>query len=95
VWENVILGEEPTKGGLVDRDTARKTVTQLADLLDLDVSPDTEVGPLPLPTRQGIEIIKALRRDARILRFLTFRMEKYAIKYSEKRRSATKEKKEN
>ncbi len=36
----------------------------------------------------------AYRRDERILRFLTFRMEKYAIKYSEKRRSATKEKKE-
>jgi len=37
----------------------------------------------------------AYRRDERVLRFLTFRMEKYAIKYSEKRRSANKEKKEN
>jgi len=38
----------------------------------------------------------SFRRDERVLRFLTFRMEKYAIKYSEKRRSATKkEEKEN
>jgi small subunit ribosomal protein S6 len=36
------------------------------------------------------------RRDERIIRFLTFKMEKYAIQYSEKRRSATKkEGKEN
>ena len=36
----------------------------------------------------------AYRRDERVLRFLTSRMEKYAIKYSEKRRSANREKKE-
>ncbi|RCW30181.1 30S ribosomal protein S6 [Marinilabilia salmonicolor] len=36
------------------------------------------------------------RRDERIIRFLTFKMDKYAIQYSEKRRSATKkEGKEN
>ncbi|WP_010663643.1 30S ribosomal protein S6 [Marinilabilia salmonicolor] len=36
------------------------------------------------------------RRDERVIRFLTFKMDKYAIQYSEKRRSATKkEGKEN
>jgi len=30
------------------------------------------------------------RRDERIIRFLTFRLDKYAIQYSEKRRSGTK-----
>ncbi|WP_291855244.1 30S ribosomal protein S6 [Marinilabilia sp.] len=36
------------------------------------------------------------RRDERIIRFLTFKLDKYAIQYSEKRRSATKkEGKEN
>jgi small subunit ribosomal protein S6 len=36
------------------------------------------------------------RRDERIIRFLTFRMDKYAIQYSEKRRNVTKkEVKEN
>ena len=32
----------------------------------------------------------AYRRDERVLRFLTFRQEKYAIKYSETRRNAAK-----
>ena len=32
----------------------------------------------------------AYRRDERLLRFLTFKMEKYAIKYSETRRNAAK-----
>lgn len=37
----------------------------------------------------------AYRRDERVLRFLTFKMEKYAIKYSEKRRANKKAEKEN
>ncbi len=38
----------------------------------------------------------AYRRDERLLRFLTFKMEKYAVKYSETRRNAVKpEAKEN
>lgn len=34
------------------------------------------------------------RRDERIIRFLTFRMDKYAIQYSEKKRSKTEKKSE-
>lgn len=30
------------------------------------------------------------RRDERVIRFLTFKMDKYSIQYSEKRRSVTK-----
>ena len=37
----------------------------------------------------------AFRRDERVIRFLTFRQEKYAIQYSEKRRANKKVKKEN
>ncbi|MFV0378849.1 MAG: 30S ribosomal protein S6 [Mangrovibacterium sp.] len=35
------------------------------------------------------------RRDERIIRFLTFRQDKYAVEYSEKRRNKTKAEKEN
>jgi len=35
------------------------------------------------------------RRDERVIRFLTFRMDKYSIEYAEKRRSNLKAKKEN
>ncbi len=34
------------------------------------------------------------RRDERIIRFLTFRLDKYSLQYSEKRRSNKKEQKE-
>ncbi|WP_430809969.1 MULTISPECIES: 30S ribosomal protein S6 [unclassified Carboxylicivirga] len=37
----------------------------------------------------------AFRRDERVLRFLSFRLDKYAMAYAEKRRSTKKEKKEN
>jgi small subunit ribosomal protein S6 len=33
------------------------------------------------------------RRDERIIRFLTFKLDKYAVQYSEKRRSVTKKEK--
>ncbi len=67
VWENVVLGEEPGSAGWIDRDLARETVNTLSAALDLRVSPDALVGTLPLPTRRGVEIIKALRENARIL----------------------------
>jgi len=35
------------------------------------------------------------RRDERVIRFLIFKLDKYAIQYSEKRRSVKKEVKEN
>jgi small subunit ribosomal protein S6 len=50
--------------------------------------------------KAGPEFIEKLelnyRRDERIIRFLTFRMDKYSVQYSEKRRNVTKkEVKEN
>ncbi|MEE2753896.1 MAG: ABC transporter ATP-binding protein [Candidatus Latescibacterota bacterium] len=67
VWENVILGDEPGNFGRIDREHARQTVVDLAASLGLELSVDVEAGNLPLPTRQGVEIIKALDQDARIL----------------------------
>ncbi len=44
------------------------------------------------------ELIKqfetGLRRDEQVLRFLTFKMDKYAVQYAEKRRAKLSEKKE-
>ena len=67
VWENVILGREPTSNGWIDRDAGRQQVTDLASTLDLDLNPDDLVETLPLPMRQGVEIIKALAGETRIL----------------------------
>jgi small subunit ribosomal protein S6 len=35
------------------------------------------------------------RRDERVIRFLTFKLDKYALQYAEKRRNNKKEQKEN
>ena len=67
VWENVALADTPSTCGWIDRETARRRVVDLAASLDLDLSPDARVETLPLPVRQGIEIIKALSGDTRIL----------------------------
>lgn len=67
VWENVILGQEPTRALGIDRESARARVADLTETLRLDVSPDAVIETLPLPTRQGIEIAKALLGNARIL----------------------------
>ena len=43
-----------------------------------------------------IETLEVMyRRDERVIRFLTFKLDKYALQYSEKRRTNKKEKKEN
>lgn len=66
VWENVTLGLDLT-GPWIDRDAVREMVASLASSLQIDLSPDALVETLPLPTRQAVEIIKALTRDASIL----------------------------
>ena len=41
-----------------------------------------------------IELETQYRRDERVIRFLTFRMDKYAVEYAEKRRNKNKSKQE-
>jgi ABC-type uncharacterized transport system ATPase subunit len=67
VWENVVLGNEPMRGGRIDRVAARETVHTLCSMLGVEIAPDALVSTLPMPTRQSVEIIKVLARDARIL----------------------------
>ncbi len=66
-WENIILGREPGNRGLLNRRLAREQTRELAHRLGLSFPLDAPVETLPLGTRQGIEILKALYRNARIL----------------------------
>jgi small subunit ribosomal protein S6 len=61
----------------------QKKSTGFYNLFDFKVEPDV-IAKLEL----------AFRRDERVIRFLTFKMDKYAVAYSEKRRKTIKEKKE-
>jgi len=67
VAENVMLGHEPTKAGVIDLATARKTVREISDRFGFDIDPDAIVGDLPVGVQQRVEIVKALSREAKVL----------------------------
>ncbi|MFD2651128.1 ABC transporter ATP-binding protein [Brucella rhizosphaerae] len=67
VTENIILGNEPVKGGFIDRVSARKMVEELMQHYDLHADPDAVTGTLSVASQQKIEILKALSRRTRLL----------------------------
>jgi simple sugar transport system ATP-binding protein len=70
VAENLMLGNEDTKVGVVlDLDSARARVREIADRLGFKVDPDALVEDIPVGVQQRVEIIKALSRDAEVLVF--------------------------
>jgi general nucleoside transport system ATP-binding protein len=67
VAENVILGQEITRGPTLDIKTASQKIRQLAEEHGLEANPDAIVEDLPVGVQQRVEIIKALYRHAEIL----------------------------
>ncbi|WP_449414947.1 ABC transporter ATP-binding protein [Ochrobactrum teleogrylli] len=67
VTENIILGHEPVKAGLIDRVAARKMVDELMQQYDLHADPDAITGTLSVAAQQKVEILKALARRTRLL----------------------------
>ncbi|MDR2620717.1 MAG: ABC transporter ATP-binding protein, partial [Propionibacteriaceae bacterium] len=69
VAENIVLGREPGKLGVLDTNSARKQVRELSERYHLDVDPDAVVEDLPVGVQQRVEILKALCNDAKYLIF--------------------------
>ncbi len=67
VAENIMLGDETTKRGMLDRKTVSAKVNDLSHQYGLDVDPEALVGQLPVGVQQRVEIVKTLYRDAQIL----------------------------
>jgi ribose transport system ATP-binding protein len=68
VTENVLLGDETSRWGFVDRDAARARARALiAELPHPEIHPDKRVRDLSLPARQIVEICRALASDSRVL----------------------------
>ncbi len=67
VTENIVLGNEPTKAGVIDFRTARAGVVEISERYGLAVDPDARIMDLPVGMQQRVEILKALYRGARIL----------------------------
>ncbi|MCC9710777.1 sugar ABC transporter ATP-binding protein [Streptomyces sp. MNU76] len=68
VAENVCLGREPLRRGLVDRRAMLShTAELLASIGEGSIPPDARVGRLGVAQQQVVEIVKALALDARLL----------------------------
>jgi ABC-type uncharacterized transport system ATPase subunit len=67
VVENVILGDEPTRGVTLDIELASRRIRELSAAYGLEVDPGALVGELSVGAQQRVELIKALYRDAEIL----------------------------
>ncbi len=67
VGENIFLGREPRRFGVVRWNELYSRARQLLDELHLKIDPRTPVGHLGIGQQQLVEIAKALSQEARIL----------------------------
>lgn len=67
VLENIFLGSEITRNGILDYDMMTLRCQKLLDQVSLSISPDTRVGDLGLGQQQLVEIAKALNKQVRLL----------------------------
>ena len=69
VLDNIILGAEDTRHGILRRDRARKKVQALSEKYGLQVNLDARVEDISVGMQQRTEILKMLYRDNHILIF--------------------------
>lgn len=69
VLQNIVLGNEDTKHGLLEMKKARKKVVELSQKYRLSVDPDAEIQDITVGMQQRVEILKMLYRDNDILIF--------------------------
>ncbi|HEX6969762.1 MAG TPA: ABC transporter ATP-binding protein [Micromonosporaceae bacterium] len=70
VVENIMLGAERVRGGLLgllDQRRARAEIVEVSQRYGLQVDPDAVVEDLPVGVQQRVEIVKALTRDVELL----------------------------
>lgn len=69
VTENIILGQEPLRGLVVDTDTAAKRIDAISRQYGLNVDPHAVIEDISVGMQQRVEILKMLYRNADILVF--------------------------
>jgi len=67
VAENIFLGREPRRFGIIQREALFSNAQAILDQLHLRLRPDVPVGHLGIGQQHLVEIAKALSREARIL----------------------------
>ena len=69
VLENIILGAETTKFGILLKKKAKEKVVALSEAYGLKVDPDAKIEDITVGMQQRVEILKMLYRDNEILIF--------------------------
>lgn len=67
VGENIYLGKEPVKNGVINWDKLYLDTKQILERYNLDIVPQATVGNLGVGKMQMTEIAKAVSEDARVL----------------------------
>lgn len=67
VAENIFLGREATRFGVLSQADMNKESKRILDDLKIDISPTTVISDLPVSKQQMVEIAKALSTNAKIL----------------------------
>jgi len=69
VLENIILGVETVKFGMLKLDNARSQILQLSEHYKLKIDPDALISDITVGMQQRVEILKMLYRENEILIF--------------------------
>ncbi|MBF0777519.1 MULTISPECIES: ABC transporter ATP-binding protein [Streptococcus] len=69
VAENIILGSETTKAGVIDLKKAIQDIKELSARYGLEVDPTAKVADISVGAQQRVEILKTLYRGADLLIF--------------------------
>lgn len=68
VTENIILGNEPKKFGLVvDKEKAAKRILEISKKYNLNIDPYAKIEDISVGMQQRVEILKMLYREAKVL----------------------------
>lgn len=69
VAQNIFIGREFMKGGLIDDDRMNQETQKLFDKLNIDIDPTVKIGKLTVGKQQMCEIAKAISHDAKVIVF--------------------------
>jgi ribose transport system ATP-binding protein len=67
IAQNIYLGREPTRFGLIDRKAMQRGAKEALDQIGLDMAPTTPVSELSTGRQQMVEIAKAISTNARVI----------------------------
>ncbi|NLA86081.1 MAG: sugar ABC transporter ATP-binding protein [Clostridiales bacterium] len=69
VMENIFLEELPVRGLFINKAALRKNAQEIIDKFELPIKPTDIVGRLSVAYQQMVEIMKAYRRNSKIIAF--------------------------